>query len=413
MGRGPAWSASITAAGMEYLQRADGPNPLLPRQPNISVTQQLVDDLIAAGGTLRLPRRQWNDPTGVDYERRARLAQSHGKVPRGSRLVTKAVSPTELLLELVGDRSVAADADDSRPGLLPVPVPVRLSKYHAVARKFRDLPNLHEVSRKALPRVLRIVHALATEADRRGYEVACADIRVDSYGQSVRRPAREGQLVFTINGHQLKVRIWEKGCGPRGPYESQMSRWHRDREQPVRLMQFVERPKPYDNGATGELNIEALGISYGRQSSWGDRTRWSVEARLSHLMGELEIQAAEAEDRRLAKEREEAERQRQWEVAMENAKRRFIEDQRLEVLRRQVHAWEEAEAVRAYCDAVEARHGYEAISAVPGAQAWLSLAREHADRAQQLPTMPLDPEITHEQLKPYLGGWSPYGPRGW
>jgi hypothetical protein len=40
----------------------------------------------------------------------------------------------------------------------------------------------------------------------------------------------------------------------------------------------------------------------------------------------------------------------------------------------------------------------------------LELAREHANRTQQLPRMPPDPEITSERLKPYLGKWSPYGP---
>jgi hypothetical protein len=88
-GRGPTWKAKITAAGKEYLQQVDGPNPPLPRQPNLSVTQQLVDDVIAAGGSLRVPRKRWNETGGVDYERRARLAESHGKVPAGSRLVVK------------------------------------------------------------------------------------------------------------------------------------------------------------------------------------------------------------------------------------------------------------------------------------------------------------------------------------
>lgn len=73
----------------------------------------------------------------------------------------------------------------------------------------------------------------------------------------------------------------------------------------------------------------------------------------------------------------------------------------------------EAEETRAYCDAVEARHGSGAIAADPDAARWLAMAREHSDRAQQLPRMPADPQATHEALKPYLGGWSPYGPRGW
>jgi|SRR6185312_10978940 len=56
-GRGPRWSAKVTAAGRDYLREVDGANPPVPREPNVSVTQQLVDDLIAARGTMRVPRR--------------------------------------------------------------------------------------------------------------------------------------------------------------------------------------------------------------------------------------------------------------------------------------------------------------------------------------------------------------------
>ena len=44
-------------------------------------------------------------------------------------------------------------------------------------------------------------------------------VREDSYGRSEWKPTQDGQLVFTINGHELRVRIWEKGAGLRGPYE--------------------------------------------------------------------------------------------------------------------------------------------------------------------------------------------------
>lgn len=411
-GRGRSWKATITTAGTEYLQRVDSPNPPLARKPNVSVTQQLVNDVAAAGGSLRVPRKHWQDKDTVDYERRARLAETHGKVPLGSRLTVKVASPDELLIELVPDPHLQADRDDALAEFSAVLVPARLSKYHPVAREFRDRTGLHEISRKTLPRALRVVHALATEAERRGYEIACVHVRDDSYGRSEWKPAQDGQLLFTINGHPLKVRIWEKGAGQRAPYEREMQRWQQDRERPIRLMQFLQRPKPYDSGATGELNIEALG-SHGRRNSWGDRTRWTLEDRLPHLLRELEIRAVEAEQRRLAQQREEAERQQQWEAAMEHAKCRLLEDHRLEVLRNQVRAWDEAETIRAYCDAIEARHGADTITADPDAAAWITLAREHADRAQQLPRMPPAPEITHEGLKPYLGKWSPYGPQRW
>jgi hypothetical protein len=427
-GRGPTWRTELTERGREQLQLLELQQEARPATGNVesnlqapmaikarvreqrpvpvpTKTEQLVADVIAAGGRLTLPDETGSG--GVNWRQRAYAAQRHGKVPEGKHLFvswTKNGFEIELLDGETGNE-LGADA---------VPVPARLSRHHRVAKEFRDRTSLHEVSRKALPRVLRILHALAVEAERRGWEVACMQVREDSYGRSEWKPAKDGQLVFTINGHELKVRIWEKEAGWRGPYERQMRNWKEDREKPFRSMLFLSRPKPYDAGATGELNVAALGWSNSRRSSWGDRQRWTLEDRLPQLMRELENQAADAEERRLAREREEAERQRQWEAAMEQAKRRLVEDHRLEELRSRVRAWQEADAIRAYCDAVEARHGLEAIAADPETKQWLALAREQADRAQQLPRMPADPEVTHEALKPYLGRWSPYGPhRSW
>jgi len=78
-----------------------------------------------------------------------------------------------------------------------------------------------------------------------------------------------------------------------------------------------------------------------------------------------------------------------------------------------VRAWEEAEAIRAYCGAVERRHGHDAIAADPDAPEWLAFALEHADHVRQLPRMPPDSESTHERLKPCLGSWSPIRPNRW
>jgi hypothetical protein len=126
-----------------------------------------------------LPRKRWNDKRAVDFERRALLAESYGKVPSGTRLVVRTASADELLIELVTDGRVTVDGQEDSPALLPVPVPARLSKYNRVTREFRDRANLHEVSRKALPRVLRIVHALSVEGECRGYDRlrACAFMR--------------------------------------------------------------------------------------------------------------------------------------------------------------------------------------------------------------------------------------------
>lgn len=131
--------------------------------PDASVTEQLVNDVIAAGGSLRVPRKNWYDRNSVDYAHRARLAEQYGKVPTGKLLVVEAVSSEELQIALVdASENMVADAP-------PVPIPIKVARYHSVVRQFREYSERHEVSRAALPRVLRILQGLVIEAEQRGY----------------------------------------------------------------------------------------------------------------------------------------------------------------------------------------------------------------------------------------------------
>ena len=369
---------------------------------SLSRTERLVADVVAAGGVLELPDETARD--GVDYRQRAYAAQRHGKVPEAKHLRV-------VLANGIFTISLVGGATGNELGADEVPVPARVTKYHAVARQFRDRTSIHELSRKALPRVLRIVHALALELERRGHQIECVAAPTDSYGRADWKARQDGQLVVTINGHANKLRIWGKGAGLRGPWEQQQKRWEEDRLSP-RFGLYSSRPRDYDADATGELNASILGYS-NRQDSWRDRKRWRLEDRLPQLVRELEAQAVEAEERRLAREREPAERQRQWEAAMEQAERRFLAAHRRDVLRERVRAWQEADAIRAYCHAVETRHGEATVAADREASEWLAYARTHAERLQTSPTMPPDPEVTPEGLRPYLGGISPYGPRSW
>ncbi len=131
-GRGKGWRAEATPSGREYLEQAKEPGAQEPRQPNVSVTQQLVDDVIASGGALRVPRKRWFEQEGVDYENRALLAERYGKVPAGKRLDVVAVED-ELEIRLLD-----APGNLSRAELVEVPVPERVARYHPAARRLRD-----------------------------------------------------------------------------------------------------------------------------------------------------------------------------------------------------------------------------------------------------------------------------------
>lgn len=417
-GHGPTWTAEITEAGREYLTRVDGPDPPAPRQANVSVTQQLINDVVAAGGSLRVPRKRWYDRDGVDYENRVRLAERHRKVPAGNRLVVSTISD-ELEIKLVD----APDCD-ARVDLVPVVVPRRVSRYHAAARQFRDRAERHEVSRDLVPRATRIVHAIAIEAERRGWAVRAPGASENGYGRMSWAGAKDGHLRILAEDQEFWLRLKEEGVRTRGTWEEEVTRyrhvsrddpWYRDRDLPS---------GPYDAEAAGQLKLELFCSQYwifgGRQSRWSDRQSWQLEERLPHLLREIAERIAEAkriaEEKRVAAKkaaeaarRKTEERERQWHILMDQARTRLVEADRAARLRAQAEAWRQADELRRYCDALEAAHGDDPVTA-----GWLSWARAYAvslDPLAEPPAMPEPPEPTPEALQEHLpDGWSAYGP---
>lgn len=393
-GRGPTWNARITSAGTEYLARVNGPNPPIPRQANVSVTQQLVDDVVAAGGVLRVPQKRWGSPDGVDHEQRARIAQLHGKVPAGKRLTTH-YAGAELEIRL----------EEAIPGteveLHPVPVPARVSRLHSVAQRFRDDTANHLVSRAQLPRCVRIVHALATEAERRGFTVANVDAPAAGHREG-RWRNDDGHLIVTIRGHSYRLKVLEEKVANRGVFDAETEYRRR-----VNFPQYLtpRTRSRYDQDATGRLQIscDGYGRRSGRTATRADRNSWKLEGKLPELLRELEVRAAEDDHAAIERQREAERRQRERELALEQARRRFLEHDRARVLREQVAAWQEARAIRDYLALLEERHGTS-----PESSEWIAWIRryvdQHLDPLSSPPKMPREPDVSPEDLRPFLTG---------
>lgn len=418
-GHGSSWEAALTETGEQYLARAEGPDPPIPRQDNVSVTQELVDNVIAAGGTLVVPAKNWRDPGSINYRRRARLAEQHGKVPVGKLLAIRNLPDGELEIELV-DGPTLPGRDG---GPKPIEVPDRVSRYHPAAKVFRDEKDRHEVSKETLGRAVRIIHVLAREATARGWEVRAASVSPNAYGRGSWTPSKDGHLVVKTTDELFWFRLREGKVQIRGHWEQEVERyrdidpedaWWRDRELPR---------GPYDANADGKLELELFcGQSYayqGRQSRWGDRQRWSLEDRLTDAVLEVEIRAAEAVHREERKrevaieakrQAEEVAKQREidFEIHLKEAWQRLFEARRARELRSQASAWAEAQALSAYCDAVEGAHGDD-----PKTRRWLEWARGFIEKLDPLDKPPSLPEITEapeDELQQYMPeGWSVRG----
>lgn len=400
-GRRQNWEAVITPAGKDYLAKSKEPGAEPPRRPNVSATEQLIRDVDAAGGTLRIGQQL--DPGPVDWEDRVRATVAQGKVPVGM----------ELLFRQVGDAVEIRLVDlppELDPRRLAVPVPKRVARYHPVAKRFRDSSDLHEVSRAQLGRATRIVQALVAIGEERGWEIrnVAATKEPGRYGRSNWTGANDGHIVVRIGDYSQWLQIREDGLPSRASWEKEVrrSRPHWDdgpRHEPL---------GEYEKKATGHLSI-VMGPKYGGRS-WSDRKSWSLDEKLPEIV--LALEAAATEHRRRAEEAEKqaALRRERWEEAMERARERYLEAWRADKLIRRAETLRQVKELREYCDAVEAQF---LLAEHPRTAEWIEWARRYLERVDPLrdpPVMPADPDdVRPEDLKPFLDGWSPYGPEAW
>jgi sRNA-binding protein len=274
-------------------------------------------------------------------------------------------------------------------------VPSQLRAPHPVIARLRDDEHRLVMPRARRRRSLLILQALAAEAERRGHAVHEEPI-----------PEHQKSRPYTYLGDH---------------YPSRYSR--RDGAIRIAIGKFSyaitieeESPQTADPEKAERLVVEiTLYRSQGRQCRWADRKRWKVEDLLGKILGELEKRAVEDTQHEAEEERAKAERRRRWELAIAEARRKAHETHDAAALREQTSHWRESQEINAYCQALAERIHHERPDA-PGvreAHEWLSWARAYAaslDPLQILPSRPEHPELQPGDLKPYLHGWSPYGP---
>jgi hypothetical protein len=228
----------------------------------------------------------------------------------------------------------------------------------------------------------------------------------DNQGEN-RSVTNDGHLVITIRAHSYRLRVSEEKVTARGAFDRE-TRYRASVAYPQYL-----RPRKttrYDSDGTGRLQIASDGYGRGgRTATWADRRSGKFEEKLPELLQELEVRAAEDDHRQTEEMRIAEERRHRWELAMESARERFFEAHCAQVLHAQISAWQEASTIRSYLDALEARY-----SDSPDSAEWIAWIRtfldERVDPLASPPTMPEKPEISPDDLKPFLDGLSPYGP---
>jgi hypothetical protein len=435
--RAGAWQAKLTDAGRYYLEhgcyppglwretqsrdgRASGlalprftaPQPALARPSGppapsdsaarVHTTDDLAADLVArvvaAGGILEA-----DDSLAGDAGKSLVAASRHASgLPFGKqlRLRSRGIFPRV--------REVYLDEDFSvRVSEQPVPVPQRVTRLHPAAAAYRDDPDRHEVSRDCLSRATRILHALASEAQRRGHDVTAVRLGRCQYNSDFIRSLQDGQLAIGIDGFSYTIRIREQqgSGGVPVPYGGDRGR-RLPRWRAARTTTFVP---------TGRLRITAEhGYSRDtRPAEFRDTKTRLLEDRLPAILRELEIRALEDGWRRREEQRRAEDKRRRWEQAMERARHDFRHAALAAELTRQLERRRLAAEIDQYLAGLRSvlqDAGEQQPAGAPEWKDWITSYRQEIDPLRHPPTMPTVNDPSPEDLRPFLNGWSPYGP---
>lgn len=364
------------------------------RTKPLSPTEQLIADLVENGGEMHV-----DVPLRAKYEARVLAAIRFGKVPDGKQLVTEGFRwSTDYVIRLQDAPTWLNQA------LEPITIPKTLRQPHEVVVALQGSGAFAGFDRSGTNRALRLTQALVVEAVRRGYRVKAAEDNRDQYGY--RRPETKDHFSVNVGGHNVGVRFRQEVIRTRhDPTPAELDRaaketWFRIRKYDVRLSQ--------------RLSVSISGPHEHRQSKWTDATKGTLEEWLPQVLQEIELRAEAAEEARVAAIAAAVERRRQWEQAMDLAKREFAVAFRTEVLLRQVDDWHRARQVRGYLDAM-----LLAIDATGdpddavAAKEWHRQAEDLValvDPLAQRLSVPAVPELKADELKPFHNGLSPYGP---
>jgi hypothetical protein len=422
--RDGSWRAQITEGGRFYLDHGYHPDrPIEPpaqkggavkrtappqaaarplvaspsRNPTVESAKQLIERLRSEGGTVTVEGP--DEETRAVYRRTIHAAKQHKLVPDGFHLKHTGRARGDLIIRLTSD-DAPDDTDWNRVRLNTRRV---TSDPSLVFQALEKDPAGLQVTEASLPRALEFVRALAEQARLRGHRLG------------VNTKTRHPKLYLQVGGARRSVTLHEEYDEvPHVPTEQ-------ERRQ-LRRSPWVHVPET-DKVASGRLRLEIA------RTTWTDDKRTTLEKRLSRIIRDVEVEVAADEEARqaaarahqeyLAAEQRKAEEQRrQWQAALDQARPQAAEALRRQAFRAAYDAWTSASEIRGFCDALEAAASADDDpSIVDNRTHWIAWGRAAADRIDptrddaDLAAKPFAITPGPDDLRPYIGDWSPHEPR--
>ncbi|MCC4268026.1 hypothetical protein [Microbacterium schleiferi] len=421
-GHGASWSAAITEKGTYYLEHGDyapdastllrvappntkpvtvspvkkvsKPRPKAP--PRIGPTDAMMIALAEANDhRMAIETEQLQR-----YTQLAKTAERFKKIPEGMQVVVthnwRARTAEVALLPLPEWRTRILDP-------IAIPTTLRGASDAITTIGARDDLNIRSSEKN---RALRLLRALADEAQCRGYLVKAVPLpRKDRWGFASRDEEHVGFLNIALLPDEYRLTIHQI---------SEQVEHVATKTELARAGRGYAVPK-WDRVPTQRLGIriDTRGRSFWG-SEWVDKSTRPLDVALAQILQELELRHEAAEADRAEEERRRLQRRREWEHARELAIQALTNEVRAEAVSSRIARWEEAARIRAYIAHVET-HTVPLLSETDLADTreWLAWAESYAEKldpAGEKLRLPDPPDPTPTALQPFMGSLSPYGP---
>lgn len=390
-GRGPTWSATITSAGEAW---KPAPEPISHCVEADELMQHVVER-----GRFSLDGRR-------DLARYQELVKESIKAPsrpRGRQLVLRNTGPWD-------EPSYFIELDeyfDDRVEAQPVPVAPRVSKAHPTISGYFTTKDWTYVSPDLVPRATRVLQAIADYITRRGQTVLPPSV-VDE--ETIRKNRLRGVpgAVFAIgwDGWAYDVRIREipQPSAPKNPPAGTPGPERRPIWMHRRTWKFI---------STGRLELTVDRVRL--HTKFKDERWLTLEEQLSEVLRQVEVDALEADWKYAKEQQEELHRKERWEAAMANAREQYAIEVQYSRFREMSESWENINRRRGFLAAARQRlqtYTGDDRDAIDAQLAFIERQVDVRDPLNNLSNLLLGTvrPPTSEDLKPYLGRFSPYGP---
>lgn len=359
------WTATIEPAGTYYLQHGDYPadhfpnkrrsyqrlmritgseagtaqKPLTrPAPDELTPTRKLLKDIADAGGVLQLDTH--GDKT--NYGNLVAIVNRRRLAPDGQQVILMRGSGYHnLILRL---SSVSAWQTDAPSAVVAA---ARIGRWHPAVAALRAENRLTAVTAPHRQRTLRLLHALAREAEARDYPVA--ELRHGHHrGYTTTRDRLAGYLVVDVAPIHCSVGITQRQ--DRVPHEPT-----REELEKAQRESWYRIPR-HDYVPSERLSITIDTDSrYSSAETWSDTKTIPLETRLPDVMTMFErwalVHAERTEAERLAAIEQQKRRDREDELA----RQAYIHHALEEKLRADLEAWELTGRLRNYLTAMRDR----------------------------------------------------------